>query len=207
MKRRKDIQDELIEISPELANLNVSNPYKVPAGYFDNLAEAIMLRIKTQGEESAKEELENISPLLGGMKKTMPFSVPEGYFEKLSPEIPKQARVVSLKAGKLFKYAAAAVTIGLITVMAWFFIKTPSGLNNGLAINNDSTTVNQIQNNFKNISDSEIAGYIDNVGMNNIENETADLNDEDVQLMLADVSDKELEKYLEQHTSEKPKMN
>jgi hypothetical protein len=204
--RRKDIKEELQEIGPNLARLDVTNPYRVPAGYFDNLAETILSRVKNT---SAKEELESISPLLSGLTKTTPFSVPEGYFENLKAT-PKAegARIISMPARNFMKYAAAAITIGLITVLAWFFIKSPKETNNQYAVKKDTISEKQIEKKIGEISDNEIATYLNNSSIDDVEDDgTADLKDEDVQVMLAYISDQDLEKYLEQNNSLKAKLN
>ena len=87
MNRRKEIPEELKDIAPALAGIDFQQPYKVPAGYFENLAGQIMLRIRLENAGSAKEELEIISPFLSGLSKKMPFSTPEGYFDTLTPGI------------------------------------------------------------------------------------------------------------------------
>src|SRR6476620_2120758 len=87
MNRRKEIPDELKNIAPSLAGIDFQQPYKVPAGYFEDLPEQIMLRIRLEDAGSPQEELEIISPFLGGLSKKMPFSTPEGYFDTLTPAI------------------------------------------------------------------------------------------------------------------------
>src|SRR6185369_3720963 len=105
MESRITILNELREISPVVAEINPANPYQVPAGYFEGLAEKILLRLKNpysvpqgyfetlpdiilkkakaQHSSSAKEELEVLSPLLSQISKKTPFSTPAGYFDEL----------------------------------------------------------------------------------------------------------------------------
>ena len=40
MNRRKEIPEELKNIAPALAGIDFQQPYKVPAGYFENLHKA-----------------------------------------------------------------------------------------------------------------------------------------------------------------------
>src|SRR5688572_28074739 len=121
MSGRAQITNELKEISEPLAQLEAINPYRVPAGYFESLTEMILLRIKAEEATSVDEELEILSPFLKKIDKTPPYTVPQGYFDTLKPEIPstvtREAKVVRISASRVFRYAAAAVTMGLITVI------------------------------------------------------------------------------------------
>jgi hypothetical protein len=218
MANGKDITNELKEISPTLARLDVLLPYRVPAGYFDNLAELILLRIRAEEAGSAKEELELISPFLSGLNKKMPFSTPEGYFENLVPDIRKKekeeqkgGRVVSFSpARRVFRLAAAAVTIGVVVLAAWFLINKPVETNNQYALNSDSAVQKDLKKDVSGLSEKEIANFIDgSSAIFNLETSGtgAEINDEDVKLMLADVSDQELERYLEQENTQKEKFN
>ena len=123
MNRRKEILDELTDAAPNLAGIDNQHPYRVPAGYFENLPEMILLRIKTENAGSVREEMDMISPLLGGLSKKMPFSTPDGYFESLAPQVTSSqkqaepARVVKMfQPRRTFRMAAAAVTIGIIGI-------------------------------------------------------------------------------------------
>ncbi len=75
MKISNDILKELQSISPVLASLERTNPFNVPAGYFDDLAEKI----------AAYTLLNNESPINFGKHETL--RVPEGYFDSLSDQI------------------------------------------------------------------------------------------------------------------------
>jgi hypothetical protein len=86
METRSTILSELKELSPAVANIGTGLPYQVPQGYFEGLASAILMRIKTESL-SAKDELETISPLLSGLSKKHPFEVPQGYFSELSENV------------------------------------------------------------------------------------------------------------------------
>ncbi len=55
--------------SPVLGAVSKENPYSVPAGYFDGLAENVLDSIRNSTDHlSAKEELASLSPLLSGLK-------------------------------------------------------------------------------------------------------------------------------------------
>lgn len=74
-------QIELESISPLLAEIPKIAPLTVPAGYFDGLPDQVMQRIEAQ------EELEAISPLLAEMPKIAPLATPAGYFDGLPEQV------------------------------------------------------------------------------------------------------------------------
>lgn len=210
MNRRKEIHDELTDIAPAIAGIENQHSYTVPADYFDNLAELMLMRIKTENAGSAKEEMELISPLLGGLSKKMPFSAPEGYFENLSAAAPsapavksaEPARVVRMfQPRKTFRLAAAAVTVGLIGLAAWFLMMKPAD-NDQYAMKTDAEVQNELKPRVDQLSDNELATFVDSATViapydNTV---TADLKEDDVKLMLADIPDQDLEKYIAQNT-------
>jgi hypothetical protein len=208
MNRRNEIHEELKDVAPTLAGIDFQYPYTVPAGYFDSLAENIMLRIRLENAGSAKEELEIISPLLSSLSKEMPFSTPAGYFDNLTPDIKavekvnhQPARVVKMfQPERRFRLAAVAVTIGLIGIAAWLFMREP------VADLNASKTDTEVQKELKakvsEISDSELANFVEaNTNITFTDSTSvAEIREEDVKLMLADIPDRELEQYLRQNS-------
>ncbi|MEQ1677237.1 MAG: hypothetical protein ABL876_11080 [Chitinophagaceae bacterium] len=117
--------EETGHLSPILSSISKQMPYTLPAGYFEGLdLEHIT---KENDDLSAKEELETLSPLLAGLKKEMPYQVPQGYFDNLAPAIPADedqsaTKVVSLGSRKWFRYAAAAVMVGVIAAISILII-------------------------------------------------------------------------------------
>jgi hypothetical protein len=196
MARKYDILQELNDNAPELASIESAMPYKVPAGYFDDLAELVLMRIQTMSAGTAGEELETLSPLLHGLKKEMPYKVPDGYFESLAPDqIKKPAPVRSISFPKrVFRYAVAAVVAGLIAATAWFTLDKPAEKNTVSLAQNDSVSPGGLTN----ISDAEIENYLEaSISAVNFEpSNSNDIKPEDVRLMLTEISDKELENYL-----------
>jgi hypothetical protein len=91
MERSNEILIELEESAPYLSKYGKSRiPYSLPPGYFENLPERIMNRIRLQTsakesqEISARLEIADISPLLAGLQDKNPYEAPLGYFEKLN---------------------------------------------------------------------------------------------------------------------------
>ena len=87
MKENLNILSELNELNSSLAGRAATNPYTVPAGYFDNLAERILFRIKSEGAISTEDELNTLSPVLQNISRQMPYSVPDDYFGQLPERI------------------------------------------------------------------------------------------------------------------------
>jgi len=76
MSNVQNISEELKQVAPAVANLVRNNPYSVPMGYFDTIAESILKQI-------VAEPLSVEIPTL----KEQPYSIPPGYFEELANNI------------------------------------------------------------------------------------------------------------------------
>lgn len=215
MNRRKEILNELKHDAPTLAGMDFQQPYKAPEGYFESLAGHIMLRIRLESAESVEDELEIISPLLNSLNKNMPFSTPEGYFDALTPgirvakeeEAQKPARVVKMfQPQKTFRLAAAAITIGVIGIAAWLFMREPA--TDLYATKSDTEVQKELKNKVGELSENELTHFIEGSTLITSYDSTSleDINEDDVKLMLADIPDQELEKFIDQH-SVKEKFN
>jgi hypothetical protein len=88
MSRRKEIQEELTELSSDLLYDKQPPVFTVPEGYFENFAASVLLRIKDYGNNSVDGELKEISPLLASIPRNMPYSIPDNYFVQALEEIP-----------------------------------------------------------------------------------------------------------------------
>lgn len=214
MNPRNTIVEELEQAGSQLGRFQPINPYHVPAGYFDSLAERVMMLIKTGAGIPAKEETAMLSPLLASMKRETPLSVPEGYFERLATDLSKSStptgktKVIRLNADRFFKYAAAAVTVGLISLFAWIMLK-PSAGETEYALNNDTLIDNQVKETMGKIPDVDITTYLDINELTTMEQlpEEIQVKADDVTLILAEVSDQELQNYLETHGMVKENFN
>lgn len=136
MKRNADIQNELTEISPQLAGMEPVNVFSVPEGYFNNFPEECLTLVQvspalpqtTTPQRVPEGYFDNLAsqilskirsadtelPAFG--KVDHPFTVPAQYFETLPSIILQQvqpARVVQMKSS-FFRYAAAAVITGIL---------------------------------------------------------------------------------------------
>ena len=90
MTNRNTILNELTDLGSVLANHDPQNIFAVPAGYFEELADQILNRIKALEANDAKEELSYLSPFLSKVSKEVPYSVPAGFFQSLSEDVLKK---------------------------------------------------------------------------------------------------------------------
>ena len=116
-----NIESELI--------INAKAPiFQVPQGYFDNLSSLILDKITTN---DAEEELKLSSSLLHNIKQTKTYKTPANYFNELPINLLKKINVSSVKVVKIsrfrkvFKYAAAAVIAGAISLGIYKYTNTP----------------------------------------------------------------------------------
>lgn len=149
---------------------------KIPEGYFDSLSSRILSKIKEE-EESAEEEIKSISPALHYLKEENVFNVPEGYFDNLSSRILRnikgeETKIVSFNsARKWWKYAAAAIVAGIITIFSYqLFIPPPSnnsvitassGMPEYIQMASQYKTAIEINQGIASLSDEEIAKYLE----------------------------------------------
>lgn len=200
-------KEEIETLSPFLSKLNKKIPYTAPAGYFEELAGNVTDGAKAI--ELVNEELENLSPLMNSLKGQNVYAVPPGYFDDLADVVlatakqQQPAKVVSMKWGpKVLRYAAAAVVTGLIVTAGWLYTN-----NTPIIKASEDTVAKETQNAVKKITDEELVKFIETE--DNLVDEpaaTATTNEEidatDVKEMFADVSDEELQQYVEDTTPE-----
>jgi hypothetical protein len=180
----------------DLATFSRELPYTVPAEYFDGLEERLMQNIRESSDyQSPQEELLAVSPFLSGFKKQNPYTVPTGYFDSIPVRKPA-AKVISITTGKWFRYAAAAVVIGIISIAAIFYI---NGKSTRPADENKAWA--KIEKKVNKLSDQEIKDFVELSDAVLTGSETAGLQPvkkEEVKELLINVSDNELKEFLEQ---------
>jgi len=76
MESRIDILNELKALSPAIAAIQNKNVFTVPAGYFEQLADAVLINVK-----------EGTGSLFSSITEKTPGNVPSGYFESLAGNI------------------------------------------------------------------------------------------------------------------------
>jgi len=177
--------EELSFLSATLNNISKETVYTVPAGYFEGLEEKILQSVSRDNNQTAKEELETLSPLLSGLKKEIPYAVPAGYFDSLQTK--QETKVVSITSHKWFRYAVAAVMVGVVATVA-------------LLINNSQRSfdkfVAKVDKEIKKASDKELIEFVE------LTDASRDMavngSKEDVKELLKDIPAAELQEFLEE---------
>jgi len=185
-----------------LSSLPKESPYRVPAGYFEELEERIMQAIRSHPDyQTSKEELESLSPLLSSLNKRPVYSVPQGYFENFNfGEVKENTKpkVVSIANRKWFKYAAAATVTGLIAISALMVFNKPK--HSDVAGKAPLAKFEKEVKTIKDVKSTEnLIDFMD-AGLNEKElaSNRKTVKTEDVQQLLQDVSTAELKEFSEQ---------
>ena len=190
---------ELELLSPLLGGLKKNNPFQVPQGYFDEFSGNAVAGAKAI--EFVNEELENLSPLMRALKEKQLYETPAEYFDAFpaamltkAKESGSQAKVISLGSiQRYMRYAAAAAVIGFIAVSAWLYT-------------NRSTIGSLKEPELHQFSDTELQHFVESESTIISEPFTASsevLTEEDIKDLFADISDEELQKYIDEESGVK----
>ena len=202
----ENAHEELHYLSPLLNSISKKMPYAVPANFFDGLAASVIASAKNEHKTPA-EELEELSPLLSGLKKEMPFSVPQDYFEKLNStiatkEVKPLAKVVSITRQKWFRYAVAAVVIGLVAVGGYLYTnknEPASTTEPGSIVKKMMKKVSTDEiNSFVQLADEEIR----DVAVVDSKTEVKDKNE--IQELIKDIPEKDIQNFLDETQANEP---
>jgi hypothetical protein len=164
-------------------------------GYFEGLAEQVLLRIR---QEEAAEELSNLSPLLSKLSRQHPFQVPEGYFENTSTVTqvasPRQVPVRSIWQRQWFRYTAAVAAVAT-GVFVWIGqSKQPDAPDTAEAV------IQVYQKEIQQLDEQQetLLQEFVSAGMSGQETARIDNTPINAQNLLADVSEEELNEFMEQ---------
>ena len=190
-------EQEISLLSPLLSKLEKKSPFTVPEGYFQETPSNIVARVKAL--DFVNSELEIDSSELLALKDRQVFTVPDGYFEALPAEIlgkvkPGGKLVTGIFRRQVIRFAAAAAIIGVIAIGLLVF-------NRNSETNLATTTVaTELDSSIKQISDAALINYLENndVAIPEPANgSVVNMQQADLKEMLADVSDRDLETYLQ----------
>lgn len=194
------VSEELSIISPLLNKLDKKLPFHTPAGYFEEFPDNAMAG--AMAIDFVQAALEKESPVLSSLKAINVYQLPAGYFEQFPAtmlakveSLQQPARVIPLHKREIWRYAAAAVVAGMLAFSAWWFFQ-PTTI----------TTPAPVAG-LEKVSDSELEQYLSNQLTSFTETpviaDAGELSTDDMKDMMADVSDEELQKYLEQNGNPK----
>ncbi|MCW3117759.1 MAG: hypothetical protein JWM28_1841 [Chitinophagaceae bacterium] len=187
-----DAVEELNLLSPVINSISKELPYSVPNGYFDGFENKLMSAIHQPGDyQTAGEELFSLSPLLTSIGKQNPYAVPQGYFENIENNInlksnTQTAKTVSMVNRKWFRYAAAAVIIGFVTLTGIQFLN-----NNSRGVKHSSEVID-----LKNVSTADINAFIQITDESASDQNSATASAKtDIKDLMKDVSDKDIQDF------------
>ena len=226
MNSRNTISADLKALDSQLSPGVNTNPYSVPDGYFEGLADRILARIKSD-DVSAEEEINSLSPLLAGLSRKMPFEVPADYFEEtggnlqaftteeeslvlsfISREMPYQVPAgyfAGLPDQVLEKINDNKVKVVPLMRAKWMRLAAAAVMAGIITLsgifyfNQDSTTPSggdAIAKEVEKVSSEELNAFIKNNTGLTTTPEQKSAVTEEARALLDDVSDKELEAFL-----------
>jgi hypothetical protein len=181
------VSEELSTLSPLLAAIPKKMPYSAPENYFNELASGI--------PSLMKEEI--LPSVLSEHHRQMPYDVPAGYFESLSEVILARvakptARVVRMNPRRWMRVAAAAMVAGIITISSLVYF------NGNQTVDPDQNPAAWVAKKLKGVSNDALEDFIQATDLSPNGTQMAQGSATEVRTMLDDVSDRELEKFLEQ---------
>jgi hypothetical protein len=207
LNRIKEEEDGQHLQEPDLSSalwqqLGKKNPFTIPEGYFNEFSDNIVAGAKAIA--FVNEALENLSPLMTSLKTKQVYEVPNGYFEANAAAILKKlneqpvGKVISVGFGrKMMRYAAAAVVAGVLLVAGYMYtgntkpaVPTAGDVPGELAKASDQEIENFLNNNTASVADTSTIVTADD-----------EMSDKDSKDLLANISDEELQHYLEQYGS------
>lgn len=191
--------DELRELSPLLASLSREMPYRLPAGYFD---ENLSVLSFVDGDKK--------SAVLDAIGKELPFAVPQGYFDTVPQQVlaklPRpEAKLVPLFSRNWMRVAIAAVITGIVFLGGYQYFngagdqtasQQPADTSQNWLAKNEPRVVQEI----KKASTNELDEFIRTVPVVPDKQQAAAQPTEkaSVKALLNDVSEKEIDAFLEQ---------
>ena len=208
MESRKNIEEEIRSISPVVADLGLQNPHSVPAGYFDQLPGQLLSAAKAADANVDGMAETELSPLLASLKTLPSYRVPAGYFDELAKNlvlpqpVPAPAKVIQMKRFGYRQMLAAAVVAGLVFLGSWFFfLQGNNDEQDSMAMNSQVISDKTIHDQTTKIPDAELLTYLDSTEDFGIPDEVIidpESGSDLASLMLTDISDEELEDYIDQ---------
>jgi len=225
MTNDNNIQNELRDLAPVVANLSKNNPYEIPVGYFNSLAENITAVIADKKIElpkadrqsytvpadyfetlsqtillkirhtELKEELNEVAPLLNSISNKLPYSAPEGYFAEVAFRAPQEE-----KTAKIISLRKVSKWVTYAAAASVLFILSSSSymfINHHLKGVDKSPTIEQ---RLAQLDDNELINYLNNdieTVDQNTYNQASDTDAEEINHLLINASDEELQNFLD----------
>lgn len=188
LARVNGANEELTVLSPLLAGISKQMPYSVPEGYFSQ-------------QEHRLDKTEFSLEAIPDRQRMNPYTVPAGYFEQLPERVmgklatPK-AKVVTMAPRRWMKMAVAAVLAGVIALSGYLYFEQKNAVT---PVQSEAW----VQKKLKGESDRDIEEFIKTTAPVQADNlaEAANSTTE-VRHLLKDVSQKEIEAFLDEVPAE-----
>lgn len=182
------VNDELSHLSPLLAAIPRTMPYSLPENYFAGLDSGL----------PALLEEEVLPSVLGEHHRRMPYETPAGYFETLPGSVLARverpgAKVVPMRTRGWMRVAAAAVVAGVMALSGYLYFGGSSNTPDF-----QSNPEEWVAKKLKGVSTDALEDFIQTADATPNGTSTARGRGPEVRSMLKDVSDRELENFLEQ---------
>ena len=179
--------EEIAQLSPLLAGISRKSPYSVPDDYFQSNIDSLNT-FTSESEESL---------VLSFIDKEMPHRVPTGYFANLPEQIlekvsGRDSKVIPLMKRKWMRLAVAAMVTGIIAISGIVYFNNRGG---NTAPAGDPTVA------VKKASTQELNDFLKTttlVDVNDMSKTTATTPKTERKNLFNDVSDKELQAFLNQ---------
>jgi hypothetical protein len=189
-----------------LSDIKEARIYAVPEAYFDNLADDILKKVKKSTSDPVQQELEEIAPLLSRIARTNVYSVPENYFAGSNPlnaihNIRPAAKVIPIGNNgmrKWINYAVAACIVFVLFGGGYFYLSKTDKPDTASASGRMD-----LDKEISSLTDDEIANYLkdnNNIAVyTNGGTEDYQLQGIDMQNLIQNLSDEEIQQYLNEH--------
>lgn len=188
--------EETAALSPLLGSIPRQQPYSLPENYFDSLLQDTKEAAKAI--DIVNEELENLPDWMAALKHKATYQSPEGYFENLPSQlldkaiaVKQPARIISFRS-RFLQFAAAAVLVLAFMSATFLYWQQGKVSSQPLALQKEVAAIpDTVLENYLNTQSSRIAETSASAG------NPDEINQDDMSDLLADVSDAELQHYLE----------
>ncbi len=180
MNRAQEIHTELNAISHTVAAIPFNNPYALPKGYFNGMAEAVMGKIdagqqtvslNNDFKQSANQGIPSHDELMSLPTTSPNFEIPENYFvnnpEVIIHRIHSDKKTSPIYIGIIFKLSVAAICTGLL---GWLIFMGLNNSSTGTIPTHELTEAARIvkTNSFEKemdaLDDNEIISYLNASG-------------------------------------------
>jgi hypothetical protein len=225
IKAVESVDAELARLAPAISGITRKTPYRLPEGYFEDLSPVLAVLRDKSTYAVPQEYFDELSPVLTVAQNGSTYQVPEGYFAELPKSILEKvaapitaAKVIPMRhdqmrgdqmqsdqrrrdggkvlKGHWWKYTSvAAIAACFLLIFSWPQADTK---------HNEGAMTPDVAQALQKVSDREMQAYLDDqhailAEPANIGTATLEMNEGEVKSLLGEVSDDDLQQYMEEH--------